>query len=238
MFNMANRLPLKISVIIPVFNEEEKLGLLLRHLQKDVHSIRLREIIVVDGGSHDRTAQIASEFDVMVLHSRKGRARQMNYGASHASGDILYFLHADTVPPKKFEAHIVEAIKPNAQAGCFRMQFESASPFLKFFAWFTRLNYLLCRGGDQSLFVTTRLFRDAKGFNEAYTIYEDVEFVERLYKMTSFKVLPWRVRTSARRYKKKGIVKLQYHFGMIHLKNFMGAGPDQLYDYYKRNIST
>jgi len=235
---MANQPSLKISVIIPVFNEEKKLGSLLRYLQQEADRVNLQEIIVVDGGSHDRTLQIASEFDVVLLHSGKGRARQMNYGARYASGDILYFLHADTLPPKKFGTHIVEAVKSNTQAGCFRMQFESASPFLKFFAWFTRLNYLLCRGGDQSLFITTRIFRDAKGFNEAYTIYEDVEFIGRLYKITAFQVLPWRVRTSARRYKKTGMVKLQYHFGMIHLKNFMGEGPDQLYDYYKRNIST
>lgn len=235
---MANRPPLKISVIIPVFNEEEKLGALLGYLTKEADPTNLLEIIVVDGGSGDRTLQIASEFDVILLQSRTGRARQMNHGARHASGDILYFLHADTIPPKKFGAYIVAATKPNVQAGCFRMQFESASPFLRFFAWCTRLNYLLCRGGDQSLFVTARLFKDAKGFNEAYTIYEDVEFIARLYKMTLFKVLSSRVKTSARRYKETGMVKLQYHFGIIHFKNFMGAGPDQLYDYYKRNIST
>lgn len=193
---------------------------------------------MVDGGSQDRTVQIAEAFDVVVLQSEKGRALQMNCGARYASGDILYFLHADTIPPKQFGTHIIEALKQNTQAGCFRMQFESPSRFLKFFAWFTRLNYLLCRGGDQSLFIETNLFFEIKGFNEAYKIYEDVEFIGRLYKITSFEVLPWPVRTSARKYKKVGMVKLQYYFGMIHFKNYIGEGPDQLYDYYKRKVRT
>ena len=77
-----------------------------------------------------------------------------------------------------------------------------------------------------------------KGFNENYRVYEDSEFIGRLYKMTHFKVLRQRVITSARKYEQRGTVKLQFHFGVIHLKNLMGAGPDNLYKYYRRKIAS
>jgi len=122
------------------------------------------------------------------------------------------------------------------EAGCFQMKFDSDSKFLSFFAWFSRLNIKLCRGGDQSLFITKDLFEKSGGFNENYIVYEDNEFIGRLYDLVHFKVLSRHVKTSARRYEERNEVALQYHFGMIHLKNYMGAGPEQLYDYYKRKI--
>ena len=75
------------------------------------------------------------------------------------------------------------------------------------------------------------------GFNENYIIYEDNEFIGRVYKTTRFKILPFHVKTSARRYEEQGQIRLQYHFGILHLKNYFGAGPEQLYDYYKRKIA-
>lgn len=116
------------------------------------------------------------------------------------------------------------------------MKFDTSKIFLQFFAWFSRVNHKLCRGGDQSLFVEKELFQKTKGFNEDYIIYEDTEFIGRLYKTTKFTVLPQYVITSARKYEQLGTVRLQYHFGMIHLKSLLGFGPEKLYDYYKKNI--
>ena len=75
-----------------------------------------------------------------------------------------------------------------------------------------------------------------KGFNENYIIFEDNELIGRLYGITHFKVLPQFVRTSARKYKEIGIIRLQYHFAVIHLKNYLGFGPEKLYEYYKRKV--
>lgn len=227
--------PKTISIIIPVLNEEAYIGKLLTYLQNS-SSKDNPEIIVVDGGSKDNTIGIAKTLGATVLRSRKGRAIQMNLGARHACGDILYFLHVDTLPPKNFDNFIVQAVAKGHEAGCFRMRFDSTSWFLKFFASLTRINHRICRGGDQSLYVTKEIFWHIKGFNENYIIYEDSEFIGRLYKTIGFKVLREWVITSARKYEKNGVVKLQYHFGVIHLKSLLGAGPDKLYDYYKRNI--
>lgn len=227
----------KISIIIPVLNEEAYVGKLISYIKKNSSNKNIKEIIVVDGGSYDNTATIAENLGATVLHSQKGRARQMNAGARVAQGDILYFLHVDTFPPKQFETSILTAVKNSSEAGCFQMQFDSKSRFLRFFAWFSRINHTLCRGGDQSLFVTKTIFSKTQGFNESYLIYEDNEFIGRLYQNTQFKILPQKVRTSARKYEEKGMVRLQYHFGMIHLKNYLGAGPEQLHEYYKRKIA-
>lgn len=230
--------PPSISIVIPVLNEEAHIKGLLGYLTDKGDKKNIGEILVVDGGSTDNTVKVATDAGVTVLHTEKGRAKQMNYGARYAKGDILYFLHVDTVPPKNFDGFILDALSDGFAAGCFRLQFDSANKFLKFFAWLSRINHKVCRGGDQSLYVTKKLFERTKGFNEEYIIYEDTEFIGRLYKITDFKVLPQKVITSARKYEQKGTIKLQYHFGVIHLKNLFGAGPEQLYRYYKRKIAT
>ena len=161
----------------------------------------------------------------------------MNAGAAIATGDILYFLHVDTLLPKDFDLEILNAYTQGFKAGCFRMKFDSTNLFLALFAWFTRINTQLCRGGDQSLFILKSLFEKANGFNVSYRIYEDNEFIKRIYKMTSFKVLNNTVTTSSRRYNNQGVLSLQWHFGMIHLKHFFGAGPDTLHRYYEKHIA-
>jgi len=232
-----NRDSPKISIIIPVLNEENHIGKLITYLKQNSNANNILEIIVADGGSTDRTLKIAKSKGAIIVHSKKGRAKQMNLAAKFAQGDYLYFLHADTFPPKNFDQHIIMAMSTNNKAGCFQMRFDSTNWVLRFFAWFSRYNHKLCRGGDQSLFINRELFQTTNGFNEEYMVFEDNEFIGRLYNATNFKILPQRVETSARKYRKKGVVRLQYHFGIIHLKNYLGAGPDKLYDYYKRKIA-
>ena len=226
-----------LSIIIPTLNEAAHIGNLLRYLKVNSNPKNIREIIVVDGGSADGTPSLAKTLGARIVISDMGRAKQMNKGAELATGKVLYFLHADTYPPKDFDLYILKAIHQNILSGCFRMKFDTSKKFLQFFAWFSRINHKLCRGGDQSLFIIKELFHKSGGFDVNYIIYEDTEFIGRLYKISNFAVLPQSVITSARKYEKYGSYKLQYHFGIIHLKNLLGFGPDQLYKYYKKNIA-
>ncbi|ALM08063.1 glycosyl transferase family 2 [Sediminicola sp. YIK13] len=229
---------LKISIIIPVLNEAEHIAHVLKYLNDICNKDHVKEIIIVDGGSTDNTPAIAKEFGATLVHSEKGRAKQMNKGTKKATGSIFYFLHADTFPPKDFDTHIVNAVAFGNPAGCFRMKFDSNSWLLRASGWLTRINIKVCRGGDQSLFITKKLWERSEGYNESYIIYEDTEFIGRLYKLGDFKVLPQTVLTSARKYNKNGTIRLQYHFGVIHFIKLMGAGPERLYRYYKKNILT
>jgi rSAM/selenodomain-associated transferase 2 len=232
---MKKDIPL-ISIIIPVLNEENYIKRVLRCITENSSTNSISEILVIDGGSADNTILEASKLGARVISAKRGRASQMNLGATLATGDILYFLHVDTLPPEHFDKDILKAHAEGFHVGCFRMQFDSNHPILRFFAWCTKINTQICRGGDQSLFITKELFKRVGGFDEAYTIYEDNEFVRRIYKVAPFKILPNTVKTSARRYRRKGVVTLQCHFGMIHLKYYLGAQPEELYEYYQKYI--
>ena len=225
-----------ISIIVPIFNEEARIKSLNSHLQSHAAEYDELEILIVDGGSTDESRATALDAGLTVVSSPKGRAVQMNRGAALSKADILYFLHVDTLPPMHFDTSIQSAVRKGDKAGCFRLRFDTDNRFLQFFAWFSRFNHQICRGGDQSLFITKQFFYELGGFDESYSIYEDSEFISRIYKEAAFKILPETVITSARRYEDHGTVALQYHFGVIHVKNWMGAGPEQLYQYYKRNI--
>lgn len=230
----------KISIIIPVLNEAENIDRLLRHLTENSSSENISEIIVVDGGSSDRTVEIIKNFtlrDIILISSKKGRAKQMNVGAKASTENILYFLHADTFPPKDYDEFILDKVQKGHEAGCFRMQFDSNHWWLKLTGWLTKFNLKVCRGGDQSLFITKALFNTIGGYNENYTIYEDNILIGELYKRNQFTVINQKITTSARLYKKVGVWKLQYHFLAIYLKKWLGASADEMLAYYKKNIT-
>lgn len=228
----------KISIIIPIYNEVENISKLLNYLLKNASKENIAEIIIVDGGSTDGSQNKIKTFDsTILLNSEKGRAKQMNYGAKHANGAILYFLHADSYPPKNFDKLIIDEVEKGNFAGCFKMKFDTSHPWLKLASWFTKFSWKSCRGGDQSQFITKILFNDIDRFNEEFTIYEDNDLIHRLYERKQFVIIQEWLTTSARCYKTNGVFKLQIHYWTIHIKKWLGASPKDLNNYYDKYVN-
>ncbi|MEX0662656.1 MAG: TIGR04283 family arsenosugar biosynthesis glycosyltransferase [Balneolaceae bacterium] len=226
-----------ISIIIPVLNEEKTIGRLIAHLKKRSTGY-LTEIIVADGGSTDRTMEIAREEGATILECKnKGRGVQMNEGAVVANGDILYFLHADTFPPDGYDQRIVEAYNNGYKSGCFQLRFDDAHWTLKTYSWFTRFDTTWFRFGDQSLYVEKLLFDNVDGFDESLIVMEDQEIIRRLKKQTPFKVLAQYVITSSRKYKQNGYIKLQCLFALIWAGYYFGINQEVLTHFYKEMLA-
>lgn len=227
---------LKISIIIPTYNEEDKIVKQLIHLEKHAKN-RIKEIIVVDGGSSDNTVQVIKEAGFTCLISkRKGRAAQMNTGYEHSTGDVLYFVHADSMPPKSYTDDILNALDEGYNAGCFRFRFDSDRLLLKINSFFTRFNRIMCRGGDQTLFITRRLFENSGGFREDFVIMEDYDLIQKIQKSTAFKIIPKEVVVSSRKYEKNSYLKVNIANLVVFMMYFAGASQQRMRDTYTRLI--
>jgi len=194
-----------ISVIIPALNEEEHMGATLDSLLSGSHL----EVIVVDGGSSDRTGAVASLKGARVLRSRPGRGIQMNAGAARALGGILLFLHADSLVTAGYDDEVRSLLnRKGIIAGAFNLDFDDASITMRMIAAGAnaRARFLGEPWGDQGLFLMKQAFLDAGGFPET-PIMEDVLLVRKLKKMGEIAVSRSRVRTSSRRYREIGPLK-------------------------------
>ena len=224
-----------ISVIIPTYNESGQIERTLKSIFQHACAEHLTEVIVVDGGSTDNTILLASKAGGKVGKSKiKGRAAQLNSGAALATGSILYFLNADTIPPPGFSNEIIKAVQTGKTCGSFRLAFDENHWFLKVNAWFTRFNLNCFRFGDQSLFVVKSLFEQTGGFKENHLLLEDQEIIKRLNKKGKFILIPKPVITSARKYRANGIYKTQAVFFLIYLLYQLGLTQNKLVRIYKK----
>jgi rSAM/selenodomain-associated transferase 2 len=232
------------SIIIPVLNEESSILKLLHYLQEYAQEANSLEVIVVDGGSTDATVQLVADYALLqnkcvvkVVSSEKGRGKQMHYGSTIATGEFLYFLHADSCPPRNYDTHITKAVKDGNPAGCFRMKFKSGHPWLIIIGWFTRFSWKASRGGDQSQYITRELYDQIGGYNTEIPIYEDYDLITRLYERDQYYVIPKWLTTSARRYHDKGVFSLQWFYIEIYWKKYRGASLEELHRYYSRKCN-
>jgi rSAM/selenodomain-associated transferase 2 len=225
-----------ISVIIPTVNEANRIYSLIQFIIKNGGNALL-EVIVVDGASKDETINEAQRAGALVLTSAiRTRAAQMNLGARKARGSVLYFVHADIKLPPNFVDDIVESLHLNFQAGCYRFLFDSNKRILKINAYFTRFRGIMCRGGDQTLFVTKSVFEELAGFDEYYSIMEDYDFIMRLRKKHTFRIIPKEVIVSARKYEGNSWFRVQVANLTVFLMFFLKQHPKRMKRVYNMLI--
>ena len=224
-----------ISIIIPTLNEEKFIGETIRFLRRHGNA-QLFEIIVVDGGSSDNTINFAKNEGAVVLSSpQKGRALQMNLGAQHSQQEILYFMHADTIPPETYIADIINALSNGVKMGCFRYKFDSPRLILRFNAFFTRFSFLFCQGGDKTFFISRDIFFEMGGYDSEHIIMEEYDFLRRA-KRSGYElaVLPCTCTVSARKYENNSWIRVQIaNLVVYNLWVWSMAKPQKLQFLYK-----
>ncbi len=219
-----------ISVIVPTLNEEAVLAETLRCArQPGVH-----EIIVADGGSTDTTCAIAAGSADIVRSAPRGRAAQMNAGAAHARGEILLFLHADTLVPDGFARAVIAACRePGVIGGRFDVNLEPASPLIRLTgALMNRRSRLTgISTGDQAMFIRRDVFERLGGYANL-PLMEDVELSHRMKRAGRIACLRQRVTTSARRWQKDGVVRTILLMWSLRTLYFFGVPPARLQRVY------
>ncbi len=201
---------MNISIIIPVLNELKTLECLLPYLLKHTQD-HGAEIIVVDGNSRDGSAELAKKWATKTLVSTvSSRAAQMNLGARNASCDILYFVHADVIPPPDFLNDIVSAVKDGYSLGLYRQKFASPNPLLWINTYFSRFEKLWCRGGDQTLFILKKKFEQYGGYDESFIIMEEYDLLQKVWNREKIKFFNGYTTVSARKYKTNSWLRVQW----------------------------
>ncbi len=224
---------MRISIIIPVLNEA---AVLVTHLQK-LQAVRIQghEVIVVDGGSKDDSQRLAKSQVDHLLVSMRGRALQMNKGAEMASGDVLLFLHVDTVLPDDGIAAIINKTTPGQDVwGRFDVCLSGNRKLFRVIEtmmnWRSRLSGIAT--GDQAIFITRHLFQRMHGFADI-PLMEDVELCRRLKKIQSPVCLSQRVTTSSRRWELGGVFKTIWLMWRLRLAYWLGVDPGTLARQYR-----
>lgn len=221
---------LTVSVIVPTLNEADNIAAC-------VASVRAQrgggetEVVVVDGGSTDGTVAVAAPL-ASVLASPPGRAVQMNAGARRAGGNVLLFLHADSRLPAGALAAVRDALAdPDVPGGTFTLRFDDAAPLLRLYAACTRLRFALFHFGDAGIFVRSAVFERLGGFRQI-PLMEDVDFLRRLRRAGRLALVPRPVTTSARRFRRGGIVRQQLLNAALVAAFSLGVSPARLARWY------
>ena len=215
---------MKLSVIIPTLNERDNIARVIEQVRS------AHETIVVDGGSSDGTVEAARAAGARVIEQPASRGGQQNAGARAAGGDTLLFLHADTILSGDFEARIASALsRPGVSAGAFRFELDEPG----FGMWLVE-TIVACRCrlfqlpfGDQGLFVRKETFFAAGGFPDE-PIMEDYELVCRLRTLGRIEMVESPAITSARRWRKLGVLRTTWSNQVCLLAYKLNVAPERI----------
>jgi len=217
----------RVSAIVPALNEAMTIERTLKSLQ----AIRSEggEIIVVDGGSEDETSKLAAAWADKVIRSSKGRARQMNAGAAVASGDLLFFVHADTLFSQTLTNDLIDRVSVKQSWGFFPVILSGQHWLFRVIErmmnWRSRLTSVAT--GDQAIFVSRALWQELGGYADI-PLMEDIEFSKRLRKRAAPQVMPRPITTSSRRWEEYGIAKTIVLMWRLRWKYYRGIDPREL----------
>lgn len=221
---------MKISVIVPVLNEEVTIAATLGALA----ALAPYEVILVDGGSVDRTRDIAARSGAQVLSAERGRARQMNRGAARASGEVLLFLHADTRLPDSAFSDIAAALNdPRCLGGRFDVELEGSHRMLKLVGALINYRSRVTKvgTGDQAIFLRREIFLRMGGYPDI-PLMEDIALCRALKRMGAVACLRSRVVTSARRWENDGVWRTIVRMWTLKLLYLAGVSPARLKQFY------
>ena len=219
-----------ISVIIPTLNEASTIVQTLVRVRQE----RECELIVVDGGSTDRTPELAHLHANRVIVAPRGRAQQMNAGAREARGEVLLFLHADTRLPARFPQLLDRALNdPRVVGGRFDVRLDADGwPFRMVEAMMNlRSRLTKISTGDQAIFVRRQVFQEVGGYPDL-ALMEDVEFSRKLKRAGKVACLRERVVTSARRWQREGVFRTIVRMWALRLCHFLGVPAERLRAFY------
>lgn len=192
------------------------------------------EVIVSDGGSSDGTPEIARRLGARVVNGAAGRGAQLNRGARAASGDVLLFLHADTVVPEELRRQIEDAVARGAGGGGCAIRFDPGGPLMRFGAgWINRRTRLFrIPLGDQAQFLTREAFDELGGYRD-WPILEDLDLMRRLRRSATIAILDGPVVTSSRRFRALGVVPTIARNWTIWTLFALGVSPARLAALYR-----
>lgn len=224
---------MKVSIIMPVLNEEEAIVSTLQKLQ--VYRRQGHEVIIVDGGSGDDTIARTHGLVEKILKSKCGRAFQMNTGAEYASGEILLFLHADTVLPSDACSLITSIISNGKDWGRFNVRLSGKSWLFRIIE--NMMNWRSCATsiatGDQAIFVRKSLFLNV-GAYPGIRLMEDIVLCRKLRNYSKPACIKDRVITSSRKWESNGIIRTVFLMWRLRLMYSLGASADTLARKYYR----
>ena len=217
-----------ISVVIPTLNEINSISATL-----DVVGRGFFEVIVADGGSSDGTSEAARAWGARVIAAERGRGSQMHAGACAARGDIIWFLHADTRPPRDAAARIAEAFSnKDVVAGNFEIHFDGDSAAARFLSWlYPQLRRIGLCYGDSAIFVRRDVYERVGGF-QSFPIFEDLDLVRRLRKEGRIVHLPASVTTSSRRFEGRSFAFTFTRWAALQTLYWIGVHPRRLVRLY------